>query len=297
MLTKLKSTLLLIIGLCCTWAHATDSTVSATYQEVIEKVHEAADLLTVQGERGLEILRDNTCRFTWKDSYLFVIDLEKGLVLANPAFREREGGNICEHLDFEGKRYGLELCAVAEKPGGGWIEYIWPRPGTSKPLRKVSYIYPVPDTPYVVCAGIYDDNSSIEQLKRLSDLYVQELNSQKASPVAVIFEVYPDYSGRDEYLKIAAKLKAELQKIEGFISIERFKSLSDEGKILSLSFWESEKAVAQWRNQEEHRKGQKAGHDGLFKDYKISVARVIRTYTLNERAQAPADSNAYLEKQ
>lgn len=120
------------------------------------------------------------------------------------------------------------------------------------------------------------------------------MNSTKEQ-IAVIFEVFPDDAGKAEYLDIADRLKKELKNMEGFISIERFQSLNDEGKVLSLSFWENEEAIESWRNQMEHRKGQKAGHDKLFKNYRIRVAQVFRDYTSEKRNEAPGDSNQYLK--
>ena len=111
---------------------------------------------------------------------------------------------------------------------------------------------------------------------------------------AVIFEVIPTAAGKDEYLEIAARLRAYLEGREGFISIERFQSLVDEGKILSLSFWETEASIAAWRQLFEHRAAQKAGKDRLFKSYRIRVAEVVRDYTAVERGEAPADSNVEL---
>ncbi|MDO4165425.1 MAG: antibiotic biosynthesis monooxygenase [Bacteroides sp.] len=112
--------------------------------------------------------------------------------------------------------------------------------------------------------------------------------------VAVIFEVTPTEKGKDEYFKLGAALKEELQKMPGFISVERFASVNNEGKFLSLSFWENEEAAAGWRNQMYHRSGQKKGHDTLFESYRISVGEIVREYTDQKREQAPADSNAYL---
>jgi heme-degrading monooxygenase HmoA len=104
---------------------------------------------------------------------------------------------------------------------------------------------------------------------------------------AVIFEVEPEAGREQDYLDIAARLRPELEKIDGFISIERFKSLSQEGKILSLSFWRDEDAIASWRQQEQHQAAQRAGRDRIFRDYRIRVAAVMRDYGMYERAQAP----------
>lgn len=108
--------------------------------------------------------------------------------------------------------------------------------------------------------------------------------------IAVIFEVLPAEGRRDAYLGIAANLRPLLDGIDGFISIERFHSLVDPNKILSLSFWRDEEAVKAWRNTEEHRQAQKAGRGGIFADYRLRIASVVRDYGLNERDQAPSDS-------
>lgn len=110
--------------------------------------------------------------------------------------------------------------------------------------------------------------------------------------IAVIFEVWPAEGQRDAYLDLAAALRPLLEQVDGFISIERFASLADPGKILSLSFWRDEAAVETWRTLAEHRAAQAAGRDHVFRDYRLRVAGVIRDYGLNERAQAPADSRA-----
>jgi heme-degrading monooxygenase HmoA len=108
--------------------------------------------------------------------------------------------------------------------------------------------------------------------------------------IAVIFEVIPAAGRRDDYLRIAAELKPLLADIPGFISIERFQSLSDPNKLLSLSFWADEEAVAQWRNVEAHRQAQAKGRASVFADYRLRIAAVVRDYGMNEREQAPADS-------
>lgn len=110
--------------------------------------------------------------------------------------------------------------------------------------------------------------------------------------IAVIFEVEPVAQHRDAYLDIAAALKPELEKIDGFISVERFQSITNPGKMLSLSFFRDEQAVLAWRNLESHRRAQAAGRGGLFADYRLRVASVLRDYGLNERAEAPGDSRA-----
>jgi len=108
--------------------------------------------------------------------------------------------------------------------------------------------------------------------------------------IAVIFEVWPADGRRESYLDHAARLRPELEKIDGFVSVERFQSITDPAKMLSLSFWRDEAAVQARRNVEAHRGAQAAGRDGVFADYRLRVAAVLRDYGLHDRAQAPADS-------
>jgi heme-degrading monooxygenase HmoA len=110
--------------------------------------------------------------------------------------------------------------------------------------------------------------------------------------IAVIFEVVPAPGRRQEYLDIAASLRPELEKLDGFISIERFESLTNKGKMLSLSIWRDEEAVKRWRQFEGHRLAQAKGRGGIFADYRLRVASVIRDYGMSEREQVPADSRA-----
>ena len=108
--------------------------------------------------------------------------------------------------------------------------------------------------------------------------------------IAVIFEVWPSEGRADEYFDSAASLRAALEAIDGFISIERFESLTTKGKFLSLSFWRDEEAVRAWRNLEGHRKAQAKGRGGVFANYRLRVAAVVRDYGMNEREEAPRDS-------
>ena len=110
--------------------------------------------------------------------------------------------------------------------------------------------------------------------------------------LAVIFEFEPVAERRQDYLDFAAALGPELEKIDGFISIERFESLTQAGRLLSLSFWRDEDAITNWRNLEKHRAAQRAGRDGIMADYRLRVASVIRDYGKHEREQAPGDSRA-----
>ncbi|GCE21075.1 antibiotic biosynthesis monooxygenase family protein [Dictyobacter kobayashii] len=111
--------------------------------------------------------------------------------------------------------------------------------------------------------------------------------------IAVIFEVSPKEERKQEYLDIAAQLRPMLDEIDGFISIERFESLTTPGKILSLSFWNDEKAIETWRQIEQHRAAQTAGRDTIFNDYRLRIAGVIRDYGMFDRDQAPLDSQNF----
>jgi heme-degrading monooxygenase HmoA len=111
--------------------------------------------------------------------------------------------------------------------------------------------------------------------------------------IAVIFEVFPAVGRKGDYLDHAARLRSELECIDGFISVERFQSLTDPDKLLSLSFWRDEDAVASWRSRAGHRAAQSAGRKGIFRDYRLRVAAVFRDYGMSERReQAPPDSRA-----
>ncbi len=114
--------------------------------------------------------------------------------------------------------------------------------------------------------------------------------------IAVMFEVWPAEGKTPRYLELAAALKGELERIDGFISVERFRSIAEPDKLLSLSFWRDEEAVRAWRNHAAHRatqgQGRARGGEGVFADYRLRVASVLRDYGMKERAEAPADSRA-----
>ncbi len=114
--------------------------------------------------------------------------------------------------------------------------------------------------------------------------------------IAVIFEVFPAKGKVEEYLQIATELRPELEKIDGFISIERFSSFSEEGKVLSRSFWRDETSIDEWRKMESHRLAQKKGREGVFSNYRLRVADVCRDYGMEDRGQAPSDSKSIHRK-
>lgn len=111
--------------------------------------------------------------------------------------------------------------------------------------------------------------------------------------IAIIFEVIPAEGKQDAYLDIAATMRPLVEQVEGFISVERFQSLTNPGKLLSISFFEDEAAVDRWRALEKHRAAQSAGRNALFDDYRLRVAHVLRDYGKHDRAEAPADSRAH----
>ena len=110
--------------------------------------------------------------------------------------------------------------------------------------------------------------------------------------LAVIFEVWPAEGRAAEYFDLAANLRTDLERIDGFISIERFQSLVTPDKFVSISFWRDELAIGAWRGLEAHRAAQTKGRAGVFADYRLRVASVVRDYGMKERSEAPADSRA-----
>ncbi len=110
--------------------------------------------------------------------------------------------------------------------------------------------------------------------------------------VAVIFEFTPAPGRFPDYMDLVGQLKPELDKVEGFISLERFESISTPGKFVSLQFWRDEACIANWRNLQKHREAQKRGRGGIFASYRLRIAEVSRDYAMDSRAQAPSDSVA-----
>jgi heme-degrading monooxygenase HmoA len=117
-----------------------------------------------------------------------------------------------------------------------------------------------------------------------------DAKNRMSTVIAVIFEVWPSAAGKQEYIDLAAHLRPLLDQVDGFISIERFESLHEPGKLLSLSFWRDEQAIEAWRRLEEHRQAQVRGRTSLFRDYRLRIAEVGRDYGMMNRDQAPPDS-------
>jgi len=108
--------------------------------------------------------------------------------------------------------------------------------------------------------------------------------------IAVIFEITPAEGRFKDYMALAEGLADDVRQVDGFISVERFESVSSKGRYVSLSFWRDEEAVRKWRNLQKHREAQEKGRGGIFKSYRLRIASVLRDYTMDERAQAPKDS-------
>jgi heme-degrading monooxygenase HmoA len=118
----------------------------------------------------------------------------------------------------------------------------------------------------------------------------------EAPVIAVIFEFTPAKGRFSEYMDLVGTLKADLEKADGFISLERFESITTRGKFVSLQFWRDEEAVRKWRNLQRHREAQKKGRAGIFQSYRLRIASVVRDYTMDEREQAPADALSFHSK-
>ncbi|TYC52311.1 antibiotic biosynthesis monooxygenase [Rhodobacterales bacterium] len=110
--------------------------------------------------------------------------------------------------------------------------------------------------------------------------------------IAVIFEVIPHADKKQAYLDMAAQMRPLVEEIDGFLSVERFQSLTNPDKLLSISFFRDEEALDAWRQLTQHRKAQKAGREHYFQDYRLRVAHVMRDYGMEERDEAPEDSLA-----
>jgi cytochrome c len=140
----------------------------ATAEEVVQKVNEAAQHLAEEGEAGLEAFRGKDSRYVWKDSYVVVASCEQDRTVAHPIQPELEGTPMKALTDETGKPFAQELCEATQRPQGGWVEYMWPEPGEREPSRKVSYAKAAEGTPYIVLAGVYDEDATVEELEKVS---------------------------------------------------------------------------------------------------------------------------------
>ncbi|MEJ5299537.1 MAG: cache domain-containing protein [Thermodesulforhabdaceae bacterium] len=135
-------------------------------EEVVQKVREAAQFLAKEGNKALEEFNKKDGKWVWKDSYIYVVDCAQATVLAHPMQPQLIGKNVIAIKDAKGKLFSSEICEAAKNPKGGWVEYWWPKPGEQTPSRKLSYSLNVEGTNHAVVAGIYDDQSSVEDLNK-----------------------------------------------------------------------------------------------------------------------------------
>jgi cytochrome c len=140
----------------------------ATPQEVVQKVHEAANTLSQSGEGGLAQFNQKNGPWVWKDTYIFVFDCPKGTIAAHPIRPDLVGKGARSLKGAKGTEFFPKLCEATTRPSGVWVEYWWPKPGEKQASRKISYALKAGNTPYVVGAGIYDDKASIAELEKMT---------------------------------------------------------------------------------------------------------------------------------
>lgn len=140
---------------------------SATPGEVIQKVREAAEFLSKAGDAGLAAFADKTGKWVWKDTYVWVLKCSSLTDASHPFNPKLVGPPLAGMKDARGNYFFVQLCAKCQEPKGGWVEYWWPKVGEKQPSRKISYILQVPNSPYEVAAGIYDEDISLEELNQL----------------------------------------------------------------------------------------------------------------------------------
>ena len=146
-------------------AHADDS---ATPGEVIQKVREAADFLSKAGDAGLTAFADKAGKWVWKDTYVWCAQLRQADRMRHiPSTRNSWGPPLAGMKDAKGNYFFVQLCDKCKEPKGAWVEYWWPKVGEKQPSRKISYVLSVPDSPYQVAAGIYDEQIPLEELYQL----------------------------------------------------------------------------------------------------------------------------------
>lgn len=145
-------------------AYAADQ---STPEEVVQKVRQAADFLSTAGDAGLSEFSDSNGKWVWKDTYVWVLKCGQMTDAAHPFNPKLVGAHLAGFKDAKGNYFFVQLCEQSKESKGAWIEYWWPKVGEKQPSRKISYIVAVPNSPYQVAAGIYDDNVSIEELNKL----------------------------------------------------------------------------------------------------------------------------------
>jgi hypothetical protein len=174
MLSRWTATAALAFGLVLAWVGSARAEQDrATPQEVIQRVQQAAHDLAKSGEAGLATFSGKNATSVWKDSYTFVQNCTSGSAVsaANPVRPENKGKSVAQTAIYgpkSGEQLAADFCTAARQPHGGWLEYNFPKPGETQAVRKVSYMLAVPGTPYVIGAGIYDENAKVEDLDKLT---------------------------------------------------------------------------------------------------------------------------------
>lgn len=142
----------------------------ATPEEVVQKVKEAAEYLGEAGEAGLETFQSKDSEYVWKDTYVVVNDCEAKILAAHPIRPDLAGTSMTDMPAFgddEPGQIGAMMCESGQRPEGGWVEYLFPKPGEKEPSRKISYSVAVKDSPYVVTGGIYSEDATVEELEQI----------------------------------------------------------------------------------------------------------------------------------
>ncbi|MBF0495002.1 MAG: cache domain-containing protein [Deltaproteobacteria bacterium] len=166
-LLRLSGVGLLVAGLVTAFSGLSLAQGTATPQEIVKKVREAAAFLSKSGESGLAEFNKKKSNGVWKDTYIFVYDCEKGTIAAHSQQPGLIGKSLTGLKDVKGNLFFVQLCDAANKPGGAWVEYWWPKPGTKEPSRKISFMLQAGSSPYQVGAGIYDDKMSLDELHKV----------------------------------------------------------------------------------------------------------------------------------
>ena len=141
---------------------------AASPEEIVGKVKEAAAALSASGDAGLAEFNQKDGPWVWKDTYVFVMNCEAGVMSAHPIKATLVGKEVLPVKDTKGNLFFSKLCTAAGKPNGGWVEYWWPKPGAEEGSRKITYIIEAENTPFQVAAGVYDESVSISELEKVS---------------------------------------------------------------------------------------------------------------------------------
>jgi signal transduction histidine kinase len=166
--SKIMVILSLVIAFICSLSQSAVGQDKASAQEIIKNVRDAADRLAKSGAAGLADFNKKPSQWVWKDSYIFVLDCGKRVMAAHPMKPELVGQDILALKDTKGNPFFGRLCEASSNPNGLWAEYWWPKPGEKEGSRKISYALSAAGTPYVVGAGIYDDQAALAELEKLS---------------------------------------------------------------------------------------------------------------------------------